>query len=87
MNFLRRLLPADIRQLLVLGESILASLDTAEERRAAVAHGIQMLADGKVTVVEWSQFGSKLGVLRAPRKGRPPGIAKPSALLGVTVAE
>ena len=72
MNFLLRLLPAETRQLLVLGKRILASMDTAEERREAVAYGIEMLADGKVTVGEWSRFGSKLGILRQPRRGRPP---------------
>jgi hypothetical protein len=72
MNFLLRLLPADIKQLLVLGQSILAWVNTPAERRAAVSYGIKMMADGKVTVGEWSRFGSKLGILRQPRRGRPP---------------
>ena len=87
MNFLLRLLPADMKQLLVLGQSILASMDTPEERRAAVAYGIDMLGDGKVTVGEWSRFGSKLGILRQPRKGRPPGVVKPGDLLAEAAAK
>jgi hypothetical protein len=87
MNFLLRLLPADMKQLLVLGQSVLASMDTAEERREAMAYAIAMLADGKVTPGEWSQIGSRLGILRAPRKGRPPGIPKFSDLMGATGAE
>ena len=72
MNWLLKFLPGDTKQLVVLGQRILASVDTAEERREAVTYGIEMLADGKVTVGEWSRFGSKLGILRQPRRGRPP---------------
>jgi len=72
MSFLLRFLSPDMRQLLVLGQRILASVDTAEERREAVAYGIEMLADGRVTVGEWSRFGSKLGILRQPRRDQPP---------------
>tara|TARA_R110002020_G_scaffold220045_1_gene427902 strand:- start:122 stop:334 length:213 start_codon:yes stop_codon:yes gene_type:complete len=68
MNWLLKFVPEDKRNLIVLGQRIIACLDTAEERKAAVDYGIQMLADGRVTVGEWSQFGSKLGILRAPRK-------------------
>jgi len=76
MNWLLKLLPQDTRQLVVLGQRIIASLDTAEERREAVRYGIEMFrgADG-VTVGEWAKFGSKLGLLRAPkRKPRTPKI-------------
>jgi len=52
----------------MLGQRIIACLDTAEERKAAVDYGIQMLEDGRVEVGEWAKFGSKLGILRAPRK-------------------
>ena len=72
MNWLLKFLPGDTKELVVLGQRILASMDTAEERRAAVAYGISMLADGKVTVGEWSRFGSKLGILRQPRRDQPP---------------
>ena len=64
MNFLLKFLSADTRQLIVLGQRIIASVNTTKERRAAVAYGIEMLADGKVTVAEWAKFGSRLGILR-----------------------
>ena len=64
MNFLLKFLSADTRQLIVLGQRIIGSVNTTKERRAAVAYGIEMLADGKVTVAEWAKFGSRLGILR-----------------------
>ena len=69
MNWILRFLPEDTRQLIVLGQRIIASLDTPEERREAVQYGIELFrgADG-VTVGEWAKFGSKLGVLRAPKR-------------------
>jgi len=67
MNWILKFLPEDKRNLIVLGQRIISCLDTAEERKAAVDYGILMLADGRVTVGEWSKFGSKLGILRAPR--------------------
>jgi hypothetical protein len=68
MNWLLRLLPQDTRQLIMLGQRIIACLDTPEERREAVQYGIEMFrgADG-VTVGSWAKFGSKLGLLRAPK--------------------
>jgi hypothetical protein len=66
MNWILRFLPEDTKQLIVLGQRIIASLDTPEERRAAVQYGIEMFADGRVEVSEWARFGSKLGVLRGP---------------------
>jgi len=68
MNWVLRFLPQDTKQLIVLGQRIISSLDTAEERREAVQYGIEMFrgADG-VTVGEWAKFGSKLGLLRAPK--------------------
>ena len=68
MNWALRFLPQDTRQLVVLGQRIIASLDTPEERRAAVQYGIEMFSDGRVEVGEWAKFGSKLGVLRAPKR-------------------
>ena len=70
MNWLLKFLPEDKRNLIVLGQRIISCLDTAEERKAAVDYGIQMMADGRVTVGEWSKFGSKLGILRAPRNDK-----------------
>ena len=68
MNWLLTFLPEDKRNLIMLGQRIIACLDTAEERKAAVDYGIQMLEDGRVEVGEWAKFGSKLGILRAPRQ-------------------
>jgi len=64
MNWLLRFLPADKRQMVVLAQRIVGALDTAEERQAAIAYGVAMLADGRVTVGEWAKFGSLLGILR-----------------------
>ena len=63
MNWLLRFLPEDKRTLLQLAIRITNSLDTAEERKAVAEYGTEMLKDGKVTVGEWSRFGSKLGIL------------------------
>ena len=70
MNWILKFLPEDKRNLIVLGQRIISCLDTAEERKDAVDYGIQMLADGKITIIEWSKFGSKLGILRAPRNDK-----------------
>ena len=64
MNWILKLLPKDKRNMLELGMRIVASLDTATERKEAVDYGIHMLKDGKVSVSEWAKFGSKLGILR-----------------------
>ena len=63
MNWLLKFLPADKRILLELALRITSSLDTGAERKAVAEYGVTMLADGKVTVGEWSKFGSKLGIL------------------------
>ena len=63
MNWLLRFLPEDKRTLLQLAIRITNSLDTAEERKAVAEYGTEMLKDGKVTVGEWSRFGSKRGIL------------------------
>ena len=73
MNWILRFLPEDTRQLIVLGQRIIASLDTSEERRTAVQYGIKMLSSDseggvRVTVSEWARFGSRLGVLKGPRQ-------------------
>ena len=66
MNWLLRFLPQDTKDLIILGQRIIASLDTPEERRIAVQYGIEMFRDGRVEVGEWARFGSKLGVLKGP---------------------
>jgi hypothetical protein len=67
MNLLLMFLPTQTRQLITLGRQIISRLDTADERKSAVDYGIEMMKDGKVTVVEWARFGSKLGILKGPR--------------------
>ena len=64
MNFLLRLLPSDKKALLELALRITNRLDTAVERKGVADYGVAMLADGRVTVAEWSKFGSKLGILK-----------------------
>jgi hypothetical protein len=74
MNWILRFLPEDTRQLIALGQRIISCLDTPAERRAAVQYGIEMFADGRVEVGEWARFGSRLGVLKAPKyRPRKPG--------------
>ena len=67
MEFLLKFVPAQTRQLITLGQQIISRLDTAGERDEAVNYGIEMLKDGRVTVGEWSKFGSKLGILKGPK--------------------
>ena len=64
MNWLLAFLPAEKKALLTLALRITNRLKTSAERKAAIDYGVQMLADGKVTVGEWSKFGSKLGILK-----------------------
>lgn len=64
MKFLLKFLPAETRAMVKLGVRITAALDDAEERKAAIAYGVSMLSDGRVTVGEWAKFGSLLGILR-----------------------
>ena len=66
MNWLLKLLPSDKRALLELAIRITNSLDTAAERKAVAAYGVEMLKDSRVTVGEWAKFGSKLGILKGP---------------------
>jgi hypothetical protein len=63
MNWILKFLPADKRALLELAIRITGSLDTAAERKAVAEYGVKMFSDGKVSVGEWSRFGSKLGIL------------------------
>ena len=64
MNWLIAFLPADKKALLTLALRITNHLDTAAERKGVADYGLEMMADGKVTVAEWAKFGSKLGVLK-----------------------
>lgn len=63
MKWLLLFLPADKKALLKLAIRITSSLDTKEERKAAANEITKALADGKVSVAEWSKIGAKLGIL------------------------
>ena len=66
LEWLLKFLPAEKKAMVTFGMRILNCLDSSEERQAALDYGIEMLKDGKVTVGEWSRFGSKLGILKGP---------------------
>jgi hypothetical protein len=68
LGILMKLLPADKRALLALALRMVASLDTAQERQAVADYGLEMLADGKITITEWSAFGKRLGVFKLEEK-------------------
>ena len=65
-NVLIKLLPAQIREMIILAQRIFAQLDTKEERDDVLAYAKGMFEDGKVTVPEWAKFGGKLGILKSP---------------------
>ena len=58
-----RFLPTDKRALLELALAMTMSLDSAEKRMSVAMYVKEALADGKITVGEWSKIGSKLGIL------------------------
>ena len=68
LGLLMQFLPADKKALLALALRMVSSLDTPRERKAVADYGIKMLADGKITITEWSAFGKKLGVFRLEQK-------------------
>jgi len=65
-NVLIGLLPAQIREMIILAQRIFGQLDTKEERDEVLAYAKGMFEDGKVTVPEWGRFGGKLGILKQP---------------------
>jgi len=65
-----RFLSPDTKALVRLALRMVGSLDTPEERKEVAEFGINMLADGRVTVSEWSAFGKRLGVFRLGRRRR-----------------
>lgn len=64
LKLLLRFLPADKRTMLELALRIVSSLDTPQERRAAIAYAQEALKDGRMTVAEWARLGSILGILK-----------------------
>ena len=68
MSWLSMILSVNWRGLATLGERIVGNLDTAQERKEAIAFCVDKLVDGKVTCGEWSQIGSKFGILKGPKQ-------------------
>lgn len=68
MNWLKMLVSVNWRGLATMGERIVGNLDTAQERKEAIAFCVEKLADGKCTVADWSQIGSRFGVLKGPKQ-------------------
>ena len=73
LGLVMRFLSPDTKALVQLALRMVDSLDTPEERKAVAEFGINMLADGRVTVSEWSAFGKRLGVFRSVGKRRRQG--------------
>ena len=67
-EMLMKFLPADKRAMIQLAMRMVAKLDTAAEREAVAAWGIEAFKDGKITVPEWAELGGKLGILTGPKK-------------------
>jgi len=59
-----KLLPAEIRLCIQLGQRILGSLDTKAEREAAALKFTEALKDGKITTIEWTSLGKSLGIFK-----------------------
>ena len=72
MNWLLRLIPKDKRELVELGQRLVANLDTKEERQRVVEYAREMLVDGRIEVSEWSKFGKVLNIFKhePPRRKR-----------------
>ena len=68
LKMIRPLLPPDLKSMVDLMLRIYGSLDTAEERKEAFDYGTKMLADGNVSVPEWSGFGKRLGMFKKKKK-------------------
>jgi len=68
LKMVRPFLPPDLKSMVDLMMRIYGSLDTAEERKEAFEYGTKMLADGNVTVPEWSGFGKRLGIFKKEKR-------------------
>ena len=62
LKLLMTLLPPQAKAAIELAQRLTASLDTPEEREAAIKYCSEILADGKITMVEWSKLGKVLQV-------------------------
>jgi len=67
-NLILKMLPAEYRSLLEVGQSIFAQLDTPEERTEVLEYAKEVLADGTVTLPEWGKLGGKLGIIKGNGK-------------------
>ena len=75
MNFLLKLIlkliPKEYREYIDLATRIFQRLDTAAERRDAVMFLINAQTDdGYISVPEWTQWGSKLGIIGKQKKAK-----------------
>lgn len=57
--------PEERAEFFALARRIYSSMDTHVERRAALMFALDMFKDGKVTIIEWSGFGKKLGIFKS----------------------
>ena len=64
MNWLLKLLPQDKQDLIELGQRIFANLNTAEERAEVLNYFQSAMADGRISVGEWSSIGSRLQIYK-----------------------
>jgi hypothetical protein len=64
LKLLLKFLPEDKRTMIELAVRIVSSLDTPEERWAAINYAQEALKDGRMTVSEWARLGSILGILK-----------------------
>ncbi len=65
-RFILGLLPVRYRGLIEVGQRMFQRLDTQAERDAAIAAFLRMFDDdGKVDIIEWSQWGKQVGIFRA----------------------
>ena len=62
LNLLMKFLPPRTRAAIELAQRLTASLDTPAEREAAINYCVTVLADGRITAVEWAKLGKVLQV-------------------------
>ena len=62
LKILMTFLPPHVKAAIELAQRLTASLDTPEEREAAINYCVDILADGNITAVEWAKLGKVLKV-------------------------
>tara|TARA_Y100001951_G_C11037819_1_gene128544 strand:- start:177 stop:419 length:243 start_codon:yes stop_codon:yes gene_type:complete len=68
MNLFLKLLSKEQRNVMEIGQSIFAQLDTPQQRKEAFDYALEVLADGTVTLPEWGKLGGKLGIIKGNGK-------------------